>query len=230
MANTKSHILYKRLDGSIVPGVSQIISLVNKGDGIIHWAWKQGREGEDYQKVKGNRSSVGTLVHLMIRRYFENIKLNSEDFTHNQITEANKAFDEFCSWFDKQNVESIEMVEKSFVSEENGYGGTIDVCWKDKNGYYNLCDWKNTSGIYLAHELGLSAYCNLLLEYFRHKRDTSDVIDDLQFEEENLETFFCHINSKTLDINKVYLGKERRKILFKIFLEYKYIYDLMEAL
>lgn len=158
---TQAHTVYKTKDGIIVPSVTTVLNLLNKPQ-LIDWAWNLGIEGKDYKKVRDETASVGTLTHKMILNHFKNQKTDTSEYSKEIIEKAENSFLSFLEWEKGKKIETI-FVEKEGVSEQYGFGGTIDFYGKI-NGILTIADWKTGKGLYSEYVIQLSAYRWLLTE------------------------------------------------------------------
>jgi len=157
----KAHTIYKLSDGTKVPSVTTIISLLNK-PALIPWANQLGLQGIDVVKYVDKLAEVGTLAHQMILDYFKKVKTDTSEYSQETIDKAENSFLSFLEWAKNKKIEPI-LVEQSVVSEEHGFGGTFDFYGiVDKR--FTLIDFKTGSGIYPEYSYQLAAY-KTLLEY-----------------------------------------------------------------
>jgi hypothetical protein len=160
---TLAHKRYKNSQGQIVPGVTTIISLLNK-PALIHWAWNLGMEGTDYRKVTDKAANIGTITHYLVECYLKGTEPSLDNFTTISIHAAQIAFSNFKQWWEQQQLKVVAS-ECSLVSEVMQCGGTLD-CVAAK--YFNLADlrpgelWlvdiKTSKDIYDEMRYQLAAY------------------------------------------------------------------------
>jgi len=159
-------INYKNSDGLSLPGVTTIIGNNNgwnKGQ-LMGWAYNRGKDGlsmRDQQAL-----DVGTLAHLMIE-----CDLKNKPFAMPDVDKAikEKAENSFLAWLEWKDTVGINMIksEKSLVSEEFGYGGTIDVA--DVRKVVSILDLKTSNDVYVDHRVQIAAYGRLWNENFPDK-------------------------------------------------------------
>src|SRR5436190_24390371 len=93
----KAHIRYYTSTGQQVPGVTTILSVLNK-PALIAWANRMGLEGIDTRKYVDEAASVGTLAHALIMESLGGSKVRYEDFTADQLTRARHGVKVFNDW------------------------------------------------------------------------------------------------------------------------------------
>lgn len=156
----KAHAQYRLKDGSIVPGVTTIIGILDK-PALLRWANNQGLKGIDCFKDRDDKASIGSLVHAMILSHFKGEQVDTSDYTSNQIDTAENSFLKFLGWSKDKSFTPYHL-EQSFVSEQYGFGGTPDYVGLI-NGEPTILDFK-TGGIYDDHYSQLAAYEQLVSE------------------------------------------------------------------
>ena len=157
----RAHIRYKLADGTVVPGVTTIVGLLNK-PALVPWANKMGLQGIDTSKYVDEMAQIGTLAHNMILCYYKGEKPDLSDYTPNQIELAENALLSYWAW-EKQHVIEPIIVEDPLVSEVLRYGGTPD-CYCLLDGTPTLLDFKTGKAIYREYFYQVAAYTYLLQE------------------------------------------------------------------
>ena len=153
----RSHQKYILKDGTQVPGASTIAKIGDDGASLIHWAWDLGHRGIDYRKARDQAADIGTIAHFLIECFLHGHVADLSDFSMADIEKANIAFANFQQWWSDEGLTVLEP-EVQLVSEEWGFGGTIDAPSRDRDGKIVLLDWKTSKGIYPAHKFQLAAY------------------------------------------------------------------------
>ena len=157
----KSHVIYRRPDGDVVPGTTSISGQLSK-PALVPWAVKMERQGLDYAAISHESQKVGTLAHEMVRCQFAGIEPDLDSYSPRHVELAQNALSKFLSYSRQNELEPL-LVEKQLVSEEHRYGGTIDFFGK-RAGKLAHVDWKTGSGVYREHYYQAAAYWNLLRE------------------------------------------------------------------
>lgn len=167
----KAHKYY--YDGEHVPGVTTILNIVGKGDGLLYWAaqcaveyLQQRLEGDlttedvakfckeaklQWRAVKEEAGSIGGIAHDWIEQH---LKGNTLPFPEHP--KANNSCHVALEWMDSVHWETIE-VEKVVYHPVHRYAGKLD--WKAKiNGVLAIPDWKTSKGIYSTYRYQTAAY------------------------------------------------------------------------
>lgn len=161
MAKTKGHTRYKLKSGQRVPGVTTILGNLAK-PALISWANRMGLKGIDTAKYVDDKAAIGTLIHSMIISHLKSEKIDTSDYSKNQIDQAENGMLSFYEWEKTQKI-MPEFLERPLVSEKYKFGGTFDFFGKI-NGQTVLMDFKTGKGIYPEFFYQLAAYSLLLKE------------------------------------------------------------------
>lgn len=153
----KSHIVYKKKDGTRVPGASTIAKIGDSPEALINWAWRLGTEGKDYKAARDSAADSGTLAHFLIQCHLAAVQADIADFPKPVVDRAENGFLHFLDFWHESGFEPVAS-EKPFVSEDHGFGGTLDLVAEDAEGHQILFDFKTSDRIYQAHLSQLSAY------------------------------------------------------------------------
>lgn len=158
----KTHTVYKLADGTIVPGVTTILGIINKPF-LAPAANKLGLQGINSNIKWKEQAEIGTIAHYLILCYLKKEKPDLSDYRKTQIDKAENSFLSYLEWEKGHKIEPV-LLETPLVSEAFRYGGTPDnVCHFDERPSLSLIDHK-TGGIYREHYWQLSGYSQLLLE------------------------------------------------------------------
>ncbi|MBA7569795.1 hypothetical protein ES708_11536 [subsurface metagenome] len=68
MGKIAAHIIYRTRSGQSVPGVTTILSVLNK-PALVPWANRMGLQGIDVAKYVDDKAAIGTLAHYLIISY-----------------------------------------------------------------------------------------------------------------------------------------------------------------
>ena len=68
MGKTKAHVRYKLANGDLIPGVTTVLSILNK-PALVKWSNNLGLNGIDVNKFVDALADIGTLTHKMIEDY-----------------------------------------------------------------------------------------------------------------------------------------------------------------
>lgn len=160
----KVHTVYRLKDGTKVPGVTTILNAVIAKPALIKWSNNLGLQGIDSSTYVDATARIGTLAHEMIQAYLGGPEWNRSAYTPEEIDTAENAVLSFYEW-ERQTGHTMQTleIEMPVVSEEYGYGGTVD--WLGYiDGKLWLVDIKTSKGLYPEHEYQVSAYHQALLE------------------------------------------------------------------
>jgi len=209
---TKAHTRYRNSNGEIVPGVTTILGVLNK-PALVIWANKLGLQGIDSSKYRDEMGAVGSLVHQMIVDYFNKVKTDTTDYSESQINLAENCLLSFWEW-EKGHEIKVIMAEEQLVSDEFGFGGTID-CFCELDGQPTLLDFKTGKALYPEMFYQLAAYSYLLTEG-KHPVKAARILRIGRDEDEGFEERLITDTTKYLEIFKhclaIYnLQKEIRK-------------------
>jgi len=156
-ANTKQHTVYKTSDGERLPGVTTVINELgwNKNM-LIAWSRREALAGNDPDKIKNEAAKPGTLTHSFIEGHIKGEKVDTTDFTKNQIELAKNSYFAFVEW-EKAMKPKYLGTEIQLVSEKYRFGGTADMIG-EIGGELVLADWKTSKGIYPEMTIQIAAY------------------------------------------------------------------------
>lgn len=161
---SRPHTIYRLSDGRIVPGVTSIIAAssgADKVNSLIKWANQLGKEGYDAAAESALLAEIGTATHEMIRAHLRRETANLSSFAETIQKAAQTSFDSFLLWASEHEIEPI-LVECPLVSEQYGYGGTLDL-FADMDGHWTLIDFK-TGSVYEDAFIQSAAYRQMLNE------------------------------------------------------------------
>jgi hypothetical protein len=197
MAKTKAHIRYRIADGSIVPGVTTVLGILNK-PALVPWANKLGLQGIDVKKFVDDKADIGTLGHAMVTDKLAGKETDTSDYSKNQIDLAENCALSFWEWEKNNKIEHIFFVEEPLVSEVHKFGGTQDIYCRI-NGKNELIDLKTGKGIFDEHMYQVAAL-KVLLEGNGCPVDVARVVNIPRSEDESfLEKV---ISEKELEIGR----------------------------
>ena len=155
----KAHTRYRLADGTVVPGVTTVLSVIAKPQ-LIHWAWDLGMKGQDFRKVRDGAADVGTIAHFMAECYLKDKLPDLTEFSPADVSLAENSFIKFMEFWDGEGF-SLLNSETELVHEVLRYGGKLDVVAKDQSGKVCLIDIKSSKAIYDEHWAQISAYREL---------------------------------------------------------------------
>jgi hypothetical protein len=149
---------YKLADGTRAPSVTTVLGIIAKPQ-LIKWANRIGLEGINSDEYRDGKADIGTAAHLLVEHWFKGEVPEMDDDLR---ALALPGFQHFLRWRAQHEVAPV-LLETSFVSERQRYGGTVDMV-ADIDGVRELVDFKFTARIYNDQFLQLAAYRYLLAE------------------------------------------------------------------
>lgn len=155
---------YLLQDGTQVPGVTTILGRFKDAGGLIHWAWRQGKDGLDYRESRDAAATAGSIAHDMVEAWIhggEMVVLPTDD--EETAERAQTAFSAFRKWADQTKLKATH-TEMPLVSERYRFGGTFDALLVD--GRRAMGDWKTSNGIYADYLAQIAAYAILWEEHY----------------------------------------------------------------
>ena len=155
---SRSHTQYKTRDGVIVPEVTTIVGLMEK-PAIHAWIARITKEGHDWDKYRDEMAEIGSLAHQMILAYLKGEKVDTGDYTPNQVDLAENCYLKYLEWAKGKEIKPI-LVEEPLVDAEHRFGGTPDFSGL-VDGVKTLMDYK-TGGVYQEAYIQACAYVHLL--------------------------------------------------------------------
>jgi len=158
---TAAHQVYITPDGIVCPGVTTVLGATIPKPALLAWAWKLGKVGKDYRKVKDAAADVGTIAHWLIEMYLTGQEPDTDDFSPNDLAKAKIAFDKFMAWWNTNKFTFVQSEAQLVAQTEPWFGGTLDILAKDTEGSMVLIDLKTSKGIYQEMFFQLSAYSDL---------------------------------------------------------------------
>ena len=155
--------LYKGQEGSSLPSVTTILSVVEDKVWMNTWLAKAGRK--EVTRVVREAGVLGTKIHKVAAA----VALERKVRVDAQMRPYARAVREFMD----MHVRRVIAVEQSLSSERLGFGGTIDLYAELQDGSLAVVDYKSSSsGVTKNHKLQTAAYAMLLREHGHevHKR------------------------------------------------------------
>jgi len=160
-ASTHQH--YHLEDGAIVPSVTTVLKVLDKGEGLTYWAWNLGKQGLDYKEVRDSAARVGTLAHSLIANHPKGAPgPGSGGYSPAEVTKSEKCMVNYLKW-EKEHSISPVMIETPLISEEFKFGGTPDLL-AEYNDEFILIDFKTGGEIHDSMFYQLAGYRQLLEE------------------------------------------------------------------
>jgi predicted RecB family nuclease len=155
--------LYKGPEGTYVPSVTEVLSVVEDKVWMNAWLARAGRR--EVNRVTAEAAVLGTKIHEVAAR----LARNREARVDPDMRPYARAVREFLG----THVRRVIDTELSLCNERLGFGGTMDLYAELQDGSLAVVDYKSSAGgITRNHKLQTVAYAMLLKESGRpvHKR------------------------------------------------------------
>jgi len=149
--------LYLSLSGRVLPSVTQVLRLLAR-PGLVEWAYQLGLRRIPLHQAVEESSQIGTDVHALIARFFQDGQGNADD--PDLRPELLHPLELFLSWYVDYSPAPV-YVEAPFIDAELGFGGTVDLV-ASISGSLELIDFKTSASIHDEHLYQLAAYDHLL--------------------------------------------------------------------
>jgi hypothetical protein len=156
---------YFTADGQRVPSVTTILGAYKADiDGLLYWAWNEGREGRDFRETKTKAATAGTIAHDFVEKWLHGETVRPRDFKAfgPEGEKAMMAFKAFKEWATQSKL-VVEQTEVQLVSEIHRFGGCFDGI--TVGGKRAILDWKTSGGIYPDYLKQVRAYGGLWDEH-----------------------------------------------------------------
>lgn len=158
---------YFLADGTKVPGTTTVIGRFKDSGGLLHWAFKQGKEGKDRLYDEAEKAAdIGSCAHAMVEMRVTGkddaacLALADEMLADPAMrAKAVSAFRSYEAWATNFKVQILEQ-EIQLVSEQYRFGGTPDAIGMIGNQLV-LLDWKTSNSVYADYLIQLAAYRQL---------------------------------------------------------------------
>ena len=167
----KAHTKYTLEDGTLVPGVTTVLRVLNK-PALVPWANKLGLNGIEVGKFVDDKAAIGTLAHQMIADYLRGMETDTSEYSKIQIDQAENSVLAFFEWEKAHKLTPI-LIESPMISETYGFGGTVDLIAtiNDEPDLW-IVDFKTSGGIFPEMFVQVAAYRQLAWEHELDVRKT----------------------------------------------------------
>lgn len=165
-AMIREHPTYRTLGGKEVPSVTQVLGVLDKGEGLLNWVYDCGRQGISWRAVRDEAGREGSIIHYLIEC---SLKRAAPDLLPSEVevvrTKILPAFMAWQKWDREHPNRELIASEVSLVSDAWKYGGTLDYIYRNSSSGVNLVDFKTGSRVYPDMGYQLAAYCQLWGEH-----------------------------------------------------------------
>lgn len=144
---------YYFVDGVWYPGVTSILDeAAPKGYGLLNFF--KNNDAESIEKIKEETAEFGSKMHDAYEKLLNGVELNlAKDYP---TTKEKKHIISFYTWYNATKPTEIQ-TEHTIASVKYRFAGTLDLACKI-NGETWIIDFKTSSGIYMSHEMQITAY------------------------------------------------------------------------
>lgn len=191
-------VTYLSNSGVELPSVTTVIQILSSSESLMGWANSLGFKRISIKNEQNRVMNIGTITHNYISEYLtgeESKYYNPDNYSEHEHQVASTCIDNFSTWF--KTVEkkfNLIFSEKSFVSDKNNYGGTIDL-FAEINEKNVLIDFKTSNYFSKSYFVQLAAYA-FMMEEKGYEVDEVQVIK-IAKKDNSVETFV--MDRKDLD-------------------------------
>jgi hypothetical protein len=139
------------INGRGIPSVTELLSFIDS-EGLIAWANRIGRQGQDNKEVASKAADFGTMVHESIEMYLKRKPIEND----------NVCLQSFKEWWDGvNNCHRVKVLgqEQALIGEY--FAGTYDLLISIDDKPY-LIDFKTSNHVGYKYFMQLAAYRYLL--------------------------------------------------------------------
>lgn len=162
LRRVKAHTIYHTKNGKRVPSTTTVINATIPKPYLVRWANQQGLDGIDSDELRDAAGDVGTCAHLLVTSLLTGQVPDVTEFSDATLEMARVSYRKFDRWITGHKFD-LEFAERSFVSEEYLYGGTMDIRGT-MDGLRVTLDLKTGKDMYREHPVQLAAYDHLVVE------------------------------------------------------------------
>src|SRR5438067_13394035 len=92
---------YLNAKGERVPSVTTITSGLGwSKDGLMYWAWQQGKDGKDFRETRDAAASIGTTAHAMVQAHIHGREFDTDGLDEDIRYPAAQSFSMYREWED----------------------------------------------------------------------------------------------------------------------------------
>ncbi len=113
--------------GEVLPGVTTVLRVLDKGEGLLIWANTLGLEGIKMADYRDDLAAVGRCTHALILELLSQGQrpCDRNGYTPDQLTRAERCLVKFLAWKATHRLVTWHC-ERDLLSLVHGYGGTPD--------------------------------------------------------------------------------------------------------
>ena len=139
------------INGRGIPSVTELLSFIDS-EGLIAWANRIGRQGQDNKEVASKAAEFGTMAHKSIEMYLKRKPVEND----------NVCLQSFKEWWDGVNkCHRVKVLGQEQVLIGEYFAGTYDLLISIDDKPY-LIDFKTSNHVGYKYFMQLAAYRYLL--------------------------------------------------------------------
>ena len=151
------HQKYRNKYGDILPSVTSIIGKHIAIPQLVPWAFGLGKRGKCLEKDGGKKRRIGSIFHFGAHGFLDGFKCDFSLCAKDEVECAEEMMEGFKKWWWKSGLDRIHC-ELQLASDKHGFGGTVDLIARDKQGRLVLVDFKTSSSLKPQYELQMAGY------------------------------------------------------------------------
>lgn len=157
-----TRVPYTLKDGTVVPSVTEVLSIIGSPDGLINWAVSLEKKNINWKHQRNHYADIGTTTHTFAERYLKTNKVSKmEDFGDDIKIISKAPILAFLAWM-KDHTIVPHATEYRMVSEKHRTGGTADlIAYVDSS--FEVIDFK-TGAQSAKNKMQVAAYAMLARE------------------------------------------------------------------
>jgi len=140
-----------------LPSVTQILGKHISKPNLVPWAHGLGKDGKCLEQHGGRGRRVGSITHFLIDCHLSGQEADLSKCDKDEVKDARNIFETWHEWWEKGGFKLVYS-ELQLSSENLGYGGTVDLIAKDRNGRVFICDYKTGSRLHTEYSIQIAAY------------------------------------------------------------------------
>jgi hypothetical protein len=154
---------YLLSDGSEVPGVTTILSILDK-PALKYYYYNLGKQGRHPDSAKQQALDVGTLAHYLVETFVKRgYPEVDEGYSEKDVLKAEDILEAFKQYWEKRKC-SLLHSELAMIDEARRYGGTADLIVNTDRGP-ELWDLKTSKAIWPEYLIQAEAYVDLYVDH-----------------------------------------------------------------
>ena len=170
-----------------LPGVTTITGELGWNKQVlVGWANRLGLQGIDSRSFVDDKAAIGTLGHAFVLEHHGGPKVETSDYSKNQIDQAQNCLKSYWAWEQGKEIKPV-LMEAPLVSEIHKFGGIPDNLAL-VNGKLTLLDYKTGKGIYEEYYIQVAGGYLILLEEAGYKVEDVMILNIPRSDDESFQT------------------------------------------